>query len=200
MSDVHHTFDRSFPACATLIMNKRKKEKKWWRKKRKSKPWMEKVLIRARGRRVQKQLDVQTLIRACSHQHYKCLPPVLSLCSHYCVLSSSSFGVPSVCRTFSPTLFLLHVKCSIRLESRTAALHAFSRQTSSRWKVNCGWSHMRRTLKKQRIHLLSYADQWWLVCLPVLHFTKKNQSNLFSNRISQPNLGFGQAWTQEKTH
>lgn len=189
----------SFRACATLNMNKRKK-KCGGEKKEKSKPRMEKVLIRARGRRAQKQLDVQTLIRACSHQHYKRLPPVLSLCSHYCVLPSSSFGVPSVCRTFFPTLFFLHVKCSIRLASRTAALHAFPRQTSSRWKVNCGWLHMRRTLKKRRIHLLSHADQWWLVCLPVLHFTKKNQSNLFSNRISQPTLGFGQAWTQEKTH
>lgn len=149
----------SFRACATLNMNKRRKKKNGGGKKEKSKPWTEKVLIRTRGRRVQKQLDVQTLIRACSHQHYERLPPVLSLCSHYCVLSSSSFRVPSVCRTFFPTLFSLHVKCSIRLASRTAALHAFSRQTSSRRKVNCGWLHMRRTLKKRRIHLLSYADQ-----------------------------------------
>lgn len=161
-------------------------------KKEKSKPRMEKVLIRARGRRVQKQLDVQTLIRACSHQHYKRLPPVLSLCSHYCVLSSSSFGVPSVCRTFFPTIFFLHVKCSVRLASRTAALHAFSRQTSNRWKVNYGWLHMRRTLKKRRIHLLSYADQWWLVCLPVPHFTKK------INPIYSPTASHSQLWALDR--
>lgn len=47
-----------------------------------------------------------------------------------------------------------------------------SGQTSSRWKAKCCWLLMRQTMKRRRIHLFWYTDQWWLVFLPVLHFMK----------------------------
>lgn len=97
-----------------------------------------------------------------------------SLCPHYCILSSFSFGALGFCRKYS----LPHSPCvsssAGALASVTVYVRVLSRQTSSRWKVKCVWLCMRRTLKKRRIHLLWYADQWWLVCLPVFHLWKIN--------------------------
>lgn len=81
-----------------------------------------------------------------------------------CWASAQHFSSP-LTATFCP-----HVKRGIGLASWTAALHVFSRQTSSRWNANCCWLHTRRTPKELRFHLLSHADRWWLVCLPVLRF------------------------------
>lgn len=66
--------------------------------------------VQEQNGRVQKQLEVETLIRASCHQYYKHLlhTPFSSLCPHYCSLSSFSFGMRSFCRTFCSLCYVLH--------------------------------------------------------------------------------------------